>query len=374
MNNRVYLDYNATAPAHPDVIRLTAELMAAPGNASSVHAAGREARKHIESARSKVAALAGCRETQIVFNSGATEGNNTVLSAFRGRRILVSALEHPSVLEPAGEAENIPVTKDGLVDIAALRDMLARDPSPALVCVMMVNNETGVVQPIDEIAPLVKQSGALLLVDAVQAAGRIPIEMNRRGVDFLTLSAHKIGGPQGVGALIAGPCAQAPVLLRGGGQERRFRAGTENVAGIAGFGVAAELSLSEMASFGALATLRDALEQRLSSSIPELVILGRNAPRVPNTTLMALPGVASKTMLINLDLEGIAVSNGSACSSGKVFASHVTRAMGAPDEIAGSALRVSAGRDTKPEDTARFAEIFERLYARVKEKVVRVEW
>ncbi len=369
MKEQIYLDYNSTAPARPEVAEAVSALLKEPSNASSVHGFGRRARMRVEKARDQIAALAGCKNTQVIFNSGATEGNNTVLKSFTGQRVLVSAIEHPAVLDAASEAERIPVTRDGVIDLNALEVMLEQTPAPALVSVMFVNNETGVIQPVEEISKRVHAAGAQFHVDAVQAAGRTPIEMNRRGIDFLTLSAHKTGGPQGVGALIVGPCAQAPVLLHGGGQEKRARAGTENVAGIAGFGVAVELALADMDKYQKLAALRDSMEARLKDIAPEAVIFGQGAPRAANTFLIALPGIPSKTQLMHMDLEGIAVSNGSACSSGKVHASHVTRAMGYDENAANSALRVSMGWNTKDGDIEAFVAAWGKMRARMHDKL-----
>jgi cysteine desulfurase len=245
MKKRVYLDYNATTPQRAEVINKMTALMHAPHNASSVHAFGRDGRKAIEHAREHIAALVNAPAAQIIFNSGATEGNNTVLNHFKNERIIVSAIEHPSVLEATPNAQRISITKDGIVDLAALEALLKKEKT-ALVSIMAVNNETGVIQPIERISALVHSNGALFHCDGVQAAGRIPLDITKMGIDFLTLSAHKIGGPQGTGALILGLCGITPTLLQGGGQEKRARAGTENVAGIAGFGVAAELALKEL--------------------------------------------------------------------------------------------------------------------------------
>ena len=263
MKQSTYLDYNATAPLRPAALAAMSSVWAAPHNASSVHAAGRAARKIVEDARVQVAALVNVPPAQLIFNSGATEGNNTVLKffahAYPHERILVSAIEHLSVLEAVPAAEKIPVTREGLVDLDALESML-RAAKVSLVSVMWVNNETGAIQPIEHIVRLAKAYGALVHVDAVQAAGRIPLDMTALGVDFLTLSSHKLGGPQGVGALALGICGITPILLEGGGQEKKARAGTENVAGIAGFGVAAQTARDEIDAFQKRATLRDALE------------------------------------------------------------------------------------------------------------------
>lgn len=344
----IYLDHNATTPIRPEAADAVLAAMRAHGNASSVHTAGRAARAMVESARTSVAALVGVEPKQVIFTSGATEANNAVLKSFSGK-ILVSGIEHPSVLEAAPNAERIPVGTDGIVDLHALERMM---DGAALISVMMVNNETGVIQPIEQIAALAKSKGVRMHCDAVQALGRIPIAMN---VDYLTVSAHKMGGPQGVGALIVAPGAPPVKLIHGGGQERRARAGTENVAGIAGFGVAAKAANSE--EFQKLASLRNIIEQ----TIPGITVFGQSSARVANTTCFALPGVLADTQLMALDLAGICVSSGSACSSGSVKPSHVLEAMGIAPELANCALRVSLGWNTTQKDVDVFIETYIRL-------------
>lgn len=368
MTEPIYLDYNASAPLRPEVRDIVLATMKAPHNASSVHRFGRHGRLAIEKAREQVAALVNAPTTQVIFNSGATEANNTVLKHFARENILVSAIEHPSVLEAADDLIQIPVDSNGLVDLEQLEALL-KDKKPALVSVMLVNNETGVIQPIKEISALAKGNGALVHCDAVQAAGRIPIDIQEMGIDFLSLSAHKIGGPQGVGALVLGLCGITPTLLLGGGQEKSARAGTENVAGITGFGEAAKLALEGLEKFQKLTVLRDQLESDLIALAPETVIHAQEAPRVANTSMFSLPGVNSETLLMALDLEQIAVSNGSACSSGTVKASHVLQAMGLSDEIATSALRISLGWATKEADLAAFLDAWSNIYNRVQDKV-----
>lgn len=354
MKDPVYLDYNATAPMRPEVQTLVAGLMARPLNASAVHGRGREGRKHIEAARRSVAALVGADPANIIFNSGATEGNNTVLQYFRGR-VLVSAIEHPSVLNVRPDAEHIPVNPDGIIDLAALEGLLKQEPKAVLIAVMLANNETGVIQPIAEISALAGRYGAWLHCDGVQAAGRIPVDIAALGVHSLTLSAHKIGGPQGVGALVLGQCGETPVLLTGGGQEKKTRAGTENVAGIAGFGLAADLAAKGLSS-----DLRDSMERQLAEIYPGLIVHGKNVPRLPNTSLFSLSGFKAETLLMALDLAGFCVSNGSACTSGKVEASHVLKAMGVLDSVAISALRVSMGPETTKADIDVFVQALQR--------------
>ncbi len=359
----VYLDYNASAPMRPEALAAVLEASALVGNPSSVHRFGRLARRALEDAREQVAAMMGSRPERVVFTSGGTEANNlAVLSAARPR-FIASALEHDSVLR-GREAEWLPVGPDGRVDLAALESCLASDPRPALVALMLANNETGVIQPVTEAARIAHQHGALLLCDAVQAAGRIPIDITSLGADFLSLSAHKLGGPKGVGALVLGSdVALAPVML-GGGQERGRRAGTENLAGIAGFGAVAALVPDSLADQPRLAALRDRLEADLLRLVREAVIAGRSAPRLANTSAIALPGMPAERQVIQLDLAGVAVSAGAACSSGKVRASPVLAAMGFAPAIAGSAIRVSLGWQSTAADVERFVEAWGALALR----------
>lgn len=344
----IYLDYNATAPLRPEARDDMIRAMEQTGNPSSIHGYGRAARKLIEDARAHVASLTGVKPMQVIFNGGATEGNNTILSGFKGQRVLVGAAEHPSILEAMPDAIKIPLTRDGLIDMEAYADFIK--DGAALVSVQYVNSETGVIQPIKAIAALAKQHGAMMHTDAVQAAGRIAIDFHDLGVDYLTLSAHKFGGPQGVGALIFRETLQVPNLLKGGGQERRQRAGTENVVAIAGFGAAAKTALTTLADYQKLGALRDKLESALRAARNDAVIYGESAPRVANTADIGLNGVPAETQLMAMDLAGVAVSSGSACSSGTLKPSHVLMAMGASETDAKSALRFSLGWATTEAD------------------------
>jgi len=328
------------------------------GNPSSVHSFGRAARRIVEDARRQVAALAGADPEHIVFTSGGTEANNLALRGAGRARILVSAVEHPSVLEAADEIESVPVDANGIVDLAALARMLESDDRPAVVSVMLANNETGVILPVAEAAHIAHRKGALVHCDAVQAAGRLPLDMSALGVDMLTLSAHKLGGPKGVGALAVSGRIRLNPIIRGGGQERGRRSGTENIPGIAGFGVAAELAAAEIDAVHAAASLRDRLEDRILREVPWARIVGAGVRRLPNTSCIALPGVSTETQVMALDLAGFAVSAGSACSSGKVKASRVLQAMGLPDDIAGCAIRVSLGLANGESEIDRFVAIY----------------
>ncbi len=339
--------------------------MGEAGNASSIHGAGRNARKLVEDAREEVAKLAGVKAAQVIFNSGATEGNNTILSGYQDKRIFISAIEHPSVLEAAPHAQKIPVTKNGIIDVDAFQKML--EDEPALVCVQLVNSETGARQPVADIAHLAKNAGALVLCDAVQAAGRMEIDFKELGVDYLTLSAHKFGGPQGTGALIFREGLQIPKFLRGGGQEKRQRPGTENVACIAGFGVAAKLAHDDMTTYQTQTrAFQTKLESALRSVAKDIIIVAENVARVSNTTNIILADVSAETGVMAMDLEGIAVSSGSACSSGTFKPSHVLNAMGYSEKQAGCALRFSTGWATTSADIDETLVAFTRITARLK--------
>ena len=364
----VYLDYNATAPVRPEAAAAVAEALAAAGNPSSVHGFGRRARKRVEDAREQVAALIGAAPADIVFTSGGTEANALALAGAGRRRILASAIEHDSVLAAAAaldpETPRIPVARSGVVDLDALVRLLDGQGGATLVSVMLANNETGVIQPVAEIARRAHAAGALVHCDAIQAAGKIPVDVPALGADLVSLSAHKLGGPQGVGALyVAEGIALAP-LLRGGGQERGRRAGTENVPGIAGFGAAAAAAQSGLAESARIAALRASLEAAVLARPNRASIAGADSSRLPNTSCIVLPGVPSETQVMALDLAGVAVSAGSACSSGKVKASHVLAAMGFAPEEAGAAIRVSLGWSSTRADVERFVEAWGAVAAR----------
>ena len=376
---RTYLDHNATAPMRPEVAEAVARALALPGNPSSVHAEGRAARAAVERAREQVAALVGAQPKNVVFTSGGTEAANAVLSPSLGRvgeegasLFLPGAVEHVCGLEghgfPADAVARIPVDRNGVVDLAWLEARLARHEGRALVSVQLANNETGVVQPVAEAAALVRAAGGLMHSDAVQAAGRLPVDIGALGADVLTLSAHKLGGPKGVGAIVfaSDRIDVAERLVRGGGQERGRRAGTENVAGIVGFGVAAEIAGRDLDDeVTRLRALRDTLERDLRRVAPEAMIFAEGVERLPNTTGFAVAGLRAETALIALDLDGVAVSSGSACSSGKVRRSHVLEAMGVAPGLAEGAIRVSLGWNSTEADVAAFVSGFEKLTERL---------
>jgi len=362
----VYLDYNATAPIRPEAAEAVARALAVGGNPSSVHGVGRAARRLVEDAREQVAALVGARPEQIVFTGSGSAANNAALRVVGRERLVVSAIEHDSVLRAAGDrAALVPATPAGTVDVAALDRLLMDDARPALVSVMLANNETGVIQPIAEVVACARRHGALVHCDAVQAAGRIAIDVGSLGVDLLTVSAHKLGGPQGVGALVVADGIELDPLVKGGGQERGRYAGTENVAGIAGFGAAAAVAGAALPAESArLAALRDRLEDGLRAKAPGLHIFGADAPRVANMSCIAMPGIASETQVMALDLAGFAVSAGAACSSGRVQPSHVLRAMGADESAASSAIRVSFGWRSVAADVDGFVAAWTELHRR----------
>jgi len=378
MSQRSYLDYNATAPLRDEVRAAFAAALALYGNPSSVHEEGRVARAAIEAARAKVAALVGARPEDVIFTSGGTEANALALAAQTGEawHCYISAVEHPSVLSGGRfhreTTTTLPVTRDGVANLEILAKELEKPHLGGwrpFVSLMAANNETGAIQPVAETSKIVHSANGLLHTDAVQAAGRIKLDMAALGADMLTLSAHKIGGPKGIGALVLGNGASVQPLIKGGGQERRRRAGTENVAGIIGFGVAAELAAADLAKAAAMASLRDELEKGVAAIAPDAIVLSANVDRLPNTTCIAVPGAKAETLVIGLDLAGVAVSSGSACSSGKVEASHVLSAMGLPEELAQGAIRVSLGFATRRDDIERFLRAFEELIKRLRPRV-----
>ena len=361
MSDRVYLDWNATTPLRTEARQAMADAWEQSGNPSSVHTEGRKARRLVEDARAAIAAAVGARPQDVVFSSGGTEANALALTPGLRRgagqkveRLLVSAIEHASVLAGgrfrAEAIGTINVTGAGLVDLDHLRTQLADGP-PALVSVMLANNETGAVQPIPEVARIVHETGGLLHVDAIQAFGKIRFDLSAMEADLVTLSAHKIGGPKGAGAVVLAEDVQGlEPLLRGGGQELGRRAGTENVAGISGFGVAAKAAMAALEADAArLGGLRNRLEDGLKQT-PGMIVFSEGAPRLPNTTLFTVPGLKAETAVIGFDLAGIAVSSGSACSSGKVQPSHVLDAMGLGRELAQGAVRLSLGWSTSEAD------------------------
>ena len=361
MAERVYLDWNATTPLRPEARAALAAAWDVSGNPSSVHTEGRKARRLVEEARAAIAAAVSARPEGVVFSSGGTEANALALTPGLRRgaglpvqRLLVSAIEHASVLAGgrfAAEAVGtVAVTRSGLLDLDDLRAKLDGGP-PALVSLMLANNETGAVQPVAEVADIVHAAGGLLHVDAIQAFGKIPLDINSIKADLVTLSAHKIGGPKGVGAVVLDDGVQGlEPLLRGGGQEHGRRAGTENVAGISAFAAAARAAMAALQGDAVqMQGLRNRLEDGLSQT-PGMIVFASDVSRLPNTTLFTVPGLKAETAVIGFDLDGIAVSSGSACSSGKVQPSHVLAAMGLSRDLAQGAVRLSLGWSTSEAD------------------------
>lgn len=392
-NDAVYLDYNASAPLLDEAKAAMTAAFELGGNASSVHQKGRLVRGEIEAAREKLAGFVGVRPQDVVFTSGGTEANNLALtpSLFArplqpDARLYVSAIEHPAVLNGMRFAKEaisvIPVTKSGVVDVDWLREALAGDETedgddaevtpgsrPILVSVMAANNETGIKQPLAEIAEVVHAAGGLLHSDCVQALGKMPLDFKETGVDLMSVSAHKIGGPQGVGALVLRDetIALRDPLVAGGGQELKRRGGTENVIGIAGFGAAIDVVCQRMADeLPRISALRERLETGLTEISPEAVIFGEERSRLANVCCFAVPGFSAETQVIQMDLMNICISSGSACSSGKVEQSHVLKAMQVEDDLSFAALRVSLGPASVAEDIDRFLEGWRAIYARMK--------
>jgi cysteine desulfurase len=365
---RSYLDHNATSPLRPEARAAMIAALDTGGNASSVHGEGRAARALIDEARETIAGALGCLPDMVTFTASGTEANNLALKgAVAGlgvRRLVVSAVEHASVLETAAAVglpvQVAPVTGDGRIDLAALDGLLGAGDGPALVSAMVANNETGTIMPIAGVGEIARRHGAYVHSDAVQALGKMPLRWAALGVDMMTVSAHKLGGPQGAGALVVREGLSLAPLLHGGGQELRRRAGTENVAAIAGFAAAVRAANDP----GRIEALRDRLEIELKTAAPQVSVIAAGSPRLANTTCFALPGLEAETALMSFDLAGIAVSSGSACSSGKVSRSHVLAAMGlAPDLVAGG-IRVSLGWNSTIADVERFAAAWSQIATR----------
>jgi cysteine desulfurase len=385
-----YLDHNATSPLRPESLSAVTHALSVGGNPSSIHAHGRAARALVEEARDKVAALVGAKAESVIFTSGATEANHLALfgavegslegEASRITRVFVSAIEHSSVLATAAKlAERfpwirltiLPVTADGVIDTEALRVGLREGKGRALVAVMAANNEIGTVQPIAAVSKLVREAGALLLVDAVPAAGKIALDFSH--CDYMTLSGHKIGGPQGAGALLVRANSHetsaplAPQLV-GGGQQKGRRAGSENLSGIAGFGAAAHALADGEGERARIVHLRDHFEAALKQAVPEAVIFGKEQNRLCSTSGFAIPGLRAETALIGLDLDGVMMSAGSTCSSGKVSVSHVLAAMGVDEALAGCALRASFGWSSTMDDVNAAVASLGKLRERVRDQ------
>jgi len=363
MTDAHYLDHNASTVLRPVARDAMERALPLAGNGSSVHGHGRKVRAQIEDARDSVARLCCTDRENVVFTSGGTEANNMAIAGRRARRVLMSAIEHPSVAAVASESEIVPVSRDGVVDLAALEEMINGKGQGVLVCIMAANNETGVIQPIAEAAEIVRRHGGWLHCDAVQAPGKMAFDVAALGAHTYAVSGHKTGAPAGVGALvIAEPETRFEALIKGGGQERYRRSGTENLIGIAGFGAAAaEVAAKGAAEAEAMSRLRDDLERRLPAGT---VIAGNGAGRLPNTSNIILKGVDSETQVMALDLAGVSVSAGAACSSGKVRRSAVLDAMGYAANEAGCAIRVSLGWTSTERDIEAFVTAWSKLSER----------
>ena len=364
---RVYADHNATTPILPVVAKALRAALLETGNPSSVHSAGRAARRKLETARRQVAGLVGASPDEVIFTSGGTEADCLALRGSGRPRLFVSAIEHDALLNAVPDAHLIPVTTEGYVDLGALEAMLQVTDSPALVSVMWANNETGVVQRIAEVVALAREYSALVHSDAVQALGKLEIDFRASGLDMMSISAHKIGGPAGVGALVLREEVGLAAQISGGGQERGRRSGTENILGIVGFGAAAEEVVSNPAAATEMRILRDKFEALILKDAPNAFILSRGARRLANTTCVAIPGMLAETQVMALDLGGFAVSAGAACSSGKIVTSHVIEAMGLGEKVARCAIRISWGRGNTEVEVERLAAAWLSLYKRAVE-------
>ncbi len=368
----IYLDHNATAPPKPEVITEMARVMTAGGNPSSVHGVGRMAKAVLEQSRSTIAQAVNCRPRKIIFTSGGTEANNIALNIRDIDHIILSSTEHDSILQAcrdsgrnsAKQLDILPVNENGLVAPDDLKDCLDRGTGKTLVSIMLANNETGVLQDIRQLARISHQAGAIFHTDAIQALGKIPVDFRDLGVDMMSLSAHKVNGPQGVGALVAVEEINIRSLTSGGRQEVGRRCGTENIAGIAGFARAVSLLPQNLENMDNIRALRDRMEEEICRHAPNARFYGAGAPRLANTTTILMPAVASETQVMAFDLAGICVSSGSACSSGKVKPSHVVTAMGGSMDQALSTIRVSLGWNSTEQEVDSFIAAWKKLYDR----------
>jgi cysteine desulfurase len=374
-NKPIYLDYNATAPIKTSVIEEMVEVMSEVGNASSVHSLGRKAKMRLENARAAIADMLNCRAAMISFTSGGTEANNMAFlsSQLKGReitRLIVSAAEHDSFRGSykrfKGEVLKLSLDENGLVSKTELKTILGDDGSHTLVSILYVNNETGVIQDIKSLTEITHEAGALFHTDAIQALGKIMVDYKELGVDMMSISSHKIGGPQGAGAFIAREALEVSPLISGGGQESGRRSGTENLAGIVGFAKAVSLVPQNLQKIKKLTAIRDDLEARIIEFAPDSKIFGKDSNRVGTVSNIMMPNVMSETQVIAFDLAGICISAGSACSSGKVKSSHVISQMGANETEASSTIRMSLGWDNTAQEVDAFYQAWIKLYMRKK--------
>lgn len=370
--SRIYLDYNATAPVIQQAQEAVRSCLADIGNPSSVHSEGRAAHRRLEEARAIVAASVNGRSGDVIFTSGGTEANALALQAQEYDHLIVSAIEHDSVLRNAQAAkvqlDLIPVDQTGIVNLDALQKLLALHKGKTLVSVMLANNETGVIQPVAEVVQLAREAGAFIHCDAIQAVGKLPFDFKALDVDTVAMSAHKFGGPPGIGALVTRSQFTLSPLLRGGGQENRRRAGTQNLPAIAGMAVAATQLPQRLADRSRQAALRDHLESKIQIQAKDAIVYGGGTARLANTSCIGMPYMAAETQIMALDMAGFAVSAGSACSSGKVSVSHVLQAMGVGEKEARQAIRVSIGPETSLKDVDRFCDAWSEIYSRAKSR------
>ncbi|MEO1014148.1 MAG: cysteine desulfurase family protein [Pseudomonadota bacterium] len=369
---RHYLDHNATSPLRPEVIDAVCEAMRYDGNSSSVHEEGRAARARVEEAREKVRKLVNAPVNGVIFTGGGTEAIHYALhgTAMNGtaKKIFVSAIEHAAVPGNAATTglpvETVPATSEGLVDLIALKAAVSKETEPFLMCLMLANNETGAIQPVREAADIVHDAGGLLFVDAAQAVGKIPVNYVMLGADFMAMTGHKFGGPVGVGALIVGPNLPLAPVMRGGGHESNRRAGTHNVPAIVGLGVACDLAADSLARASEIAAMRDAMQAAAETAGAR--VWGKDVERLPGTLCLTAPGFTGETQLMSMDLAGIAISSGSACSSGKAKPSHVLSAMGCEEADAKCGVRISLGWSSAADDADAFAREWPAAYDRAK--------
>lgn len=362
----VYLDHNSTTPVSKEVIADLVGAMSQPLNPSSVHAYGRKAKLMLENQRRIIIdALKLDDSYQVIFTATGTESNNLALRAFPNKKVLSSTVEHHSVINVVSSGEWVPVLNSGVLDLEALQDLLLKNENAALFSIMYANNETGVVQPMNDIIPLVKKHGCIMHTDASQALGKVEIEWGEMLPDIITISAHKFGGPQGVAALVYNKKLKPKPMIYGGGQEFKIRPGTHNLAGIMGFGKACTLVPVRVKMHSRVEELRNYMENAIREICPDAIIFGFGARRLPNTSSISMPGVKAETQVINFDLAGFAISAGSACSSGKVEVSHVHMAMGYNKNEASSAIRVSLGPETTLDEINKFIAAWQKLYNRV---------
>lgn len=363
--NIVYMDNNATSATSESALAAMRELQGLPLNASSIHSFGRKARGLVEEARENIAKLANSGSARIIFTGSGTESNNMALRSLYNHKVITSSIEHASILKIGTHIHEIPASPAGIIDVSALERIMGQHSGEKiLVSVMLANNETGVVQPINKIAEITHKHGGLVHTDAAQCFGKIKVDMASLGVDMLTISAHKFGGPQGIAALIASKHVPLHPFILGGGQEQGYRAGTENISAIHGFGVAASEAINNVIAMQNIAILRDKIESQIMEIAPDAIIFGNKAERLPNTSMIAMPNATSETQIMHFDIEGIAISSGAACSSGKVETSHVLLSMGVSPILAKNAIRVSLGVNNTAMDVDKFITAWKSLYER----------